>query len=156
MWLWCRLAAAALIGHVAWEVPYAAGAALKRKKKKCDKDNTSSIMVFEGCSLSKFLKQESNKYLLNYKLTALAQFTQRKIQMTYSFLGTRIPEKWGWHHALQRRRAAFPTHPTPPCQHVMGATGEALTVALQAAISPSPTPANLRQINHHPELLGHS
>ena len=34
MWLWHRLAAAALIGPLAWELPYAAGADLKKKKKK--------------------------------------------------------------------------------------------------------------------------
>ena len=34
LWLWCRLAALALIRPLAWEPPYAAGAALKRKKKK--------------------------------------------------------------------------------------------------------------------------
>ena len=31
---WLRLVAAALIKPLAWEVPYAKGAALKRKKKK--------------------------------------------------------------------------------------------------------------------------
>ena len=38
LWLWCRLAAVALIRPLAWEPPYAAGAALKRKKiiRKCD------------------------------------------------------------------------------------------------------------------------
>ena len=30
LWLWCRLAAAALIRLLAWELPYATGAALKR------------------------------------------------------------------------------------------------------------------------------
>ena len=37
LWLWCRLAATAPIGPLAWEPPYAAGAALekaKRQKKK--------------------------------------------------------------------------------------------------------------------------
>jgi len=33
-WLWCRLAAAALIRPLARELPYAGGEALKRKKKK--------------------------------------------------------------------------------------------------------------------------
>ena len=33
-WLWCRPAAAAPIQHLAWEPPYAVGAALKSKKKK--------------------------------------------------------------------------------------------------------------------------
>ena len=31
--LWCRLVAAALIGPLAWEPPYAVGVTLKRKKK---------------------------------------------------------------------------------------------------------------------------
>ena len=34
LWLWCRLAVAALIGCLAWELPYVAGAALKKMKKK--------------------------------------------------------------------------------------------------------------------------
>ena len=33
LWLWCRLAAAAPIQPLAWELPYAEGVALKRKKK---------------------------------------------------------------------------------------------------------------------------
>ena len=34
LWLWSRLVAAALIGPLAWEPPYVADMALKRKKKK--------------------------------------------------------------------------------------------------------------------------
>ena len=37
LWLWHRLAAAALIGPLAWEPPYAVGVALKRLKKKIEK-----------------------------------------------------------------------------------------------------------------------
>ena len=33
-WLWCRLAAAAPIGPLDWEPPYAVGVALERLKKK--------------------------------------------------------------------------------------------------------------------------
>ena len=33
LWLWCRPAAVALTGPLAWEPPYAMGVALKRKKK---------------------------------------------------------------------------------------------------------------------------
>ena len=33
LWLWCRLAAAAPIHTLAWDLPYAPGTALKRKKK---------------------------------------------------------------------------------------------------------------------------
>ena len=34
LWLWCRLAAVALIQPLAWELPYAVGVALRRPKKK--------------------------------------------------------------------------------------------------------------------------
>ena len=34
LWLWCRPAAAAPIQHLFWELPYAAGGAIKKKKKK--------------------------------------------------------------------------------------------------------------------------
>ena len=34
LWLWCRLAAAALIGPLAQELPYPEGVALKRQKKE--------------------------------------------------------------------------------------------------------------------------
>ena len=33
LWLWCRPAAAAPIQPLAWEIPYAAGEALKKNKK---------------------------------------------------------------------------------------------------------------------------
>ena len=33
LWLWCRPAAAALALPLAWELPYAAGAALEKTKK---------------------------------------------------------------------------------------------------------------------------
>ena len=34
LWLWCRPMVTALIQPLAWELPYAAGVALKRPKKK--------------------------------------------------------------------------------------------------------------------------
>ena len=34
LWLWCRLAAAALIPLLTWKLPYAANVALKSKKRK--------------------------------------------------------------------------------------------------------------------------
>ena len=37
LWLWCRPAAVALTGPLAWEPPYAAGAALKSKNKQANK-----------------------------------------------------------------------------------------------------------------------
>ena len=44
LWLRCRLAATALIRPLAWEPPYAAGTALKRKKeKKSEKENKGQV-----------------------------------------------------------------------------------------------------------------
>ena len=43
LWLWHRLAAAALIQSLAWELPYAMGAALKRQKT--NKQNPNSVVV---------------------------------------------------------------------------------------------------------------
>ena len=37
LWLWCRSAAAALIQPLAWDPPYAIGAALKSQKAKQNK-----------------------------------------------------------------------------------------------------------------------
>ena len=37
LWLWCRLAAIALMRPLAWGPPYALGATLKRQKKKTKK-----------------------------------------------------------------------------------------------------------------------
>ena len=39
MWLWCRLAGAALIRPLAWEPPYATGKALKIKQKNQKKNS---------------------------------------------------------------------------------------------------------------------
>ena len=39
--LWCRPAATALIRPLAWDTPYAVGAALKDKKEKKEKKNTA-------------------------------------------------------------------------------------------------------------------
>ena len=44
--LWCRLAAVALIRLLAWESPYASGAALKSKKRK--KKSSSDSKLMEG------------------------------------------------------------------------------------------------------------
>ena len=52
LWLWYRLAATALIGPVAWQPPYAEGAALKRKKKKKKKDVRTSGRSFPGSAVN--------------------------------------------------------------------------------------------------------
>ena len=44
LWLWCRPAAVAPIGPLAWEPLYAMGAALKMQKKKEKKEKKSSFI----------------------------------------------------------------------------------------------------------------
>ena len=46
LWLWYRLEAAALIGCLAWELPYAVGMALKRQKQK-HKQTTKKIAFLQ-------------------------------------------------------------------------------------------------------------
>ena len=43
LWLWCRLVAVAPIRPLAWEPPYAAGAALKRQKTKTKTKNSTFL-----------------------------------------------------------------------------------------------------------------
>ena len=43
LWLWCRLAATALIGPLAWEPPYAMGVALKKNPKRQEKRKKKNI-----------------------------------------------------------------------------------------------------------------
>ena len=45
LWLWHRLAAVVLIRPLVWELPYAAGAALKGKKKNKTLPNWGSIQI---------------------------------------------------------------------------------------------------------------
>ena len=40
LWLWCRLAAVALIRPLTWELPHTSGMGLKKKKKEV-RDSTS-------------------------------------------------------------------------------------------------------------------
>ena len=49
LWLWCRPAAVALILPVAWELPYATDTALKSKKSKTDKQNTTPFAQEFSC-----------------------------------------------------------------------------------------------------------
>ena len=43
LWLWCRLAAVAPTGALAWELPYALGVALKSKKQTRTKTKTKKL-----------------------------------------------------------------------------------------------------------------
>ena len=45
LWLWCRLVATALIKPLAWEPPYAAGAALEKAKRQKQKQKQKTQIV---------------------------------------------------------------------------------------------------------------
>ena len=63
IWLWCRLAAGALIGPLAWKPPYAMGEALKKKKKF---HQTVHFMHFAVWKLYLKNNQKSSaEYLIN-------------------------------------------------------------------------------------------
>ena len=47
LWLWCRPVATAPIGPLAWEPPYASGAALKGQKDKETKDIIIYFCILE-------------------------------------------------------------------------------------------------------------
>ena len=51
LWLWCRLPATALIQPLAWETPYAVGAALKRQKKIKTKQTKTTTLQIEKLKL---------------------------------------------------------------------------------------------------------
>ena len=45
LWLWCRLAATAVIRPLPWEPPYAMGVALKGQKDKKKKNVSLNILI---------------------------------------------------------------------------------------------------------------
>ena len=58
LWLWHRLAATAPIRPLAWEPPYAEGAALEKTKRKKKRKNVYMDFRFEG--------QPNNKFKMAY------------------------------------------------------------------------------------------
>ena len=53
LWLWCRLAAAAPIKPLVWELPYATSVVLKKKfNKVCAKKENANDVKVSGNSLS--------------------------------------------------------------------------------------------------------
>ena len=76
LWLWCRLAATAPIGPRAWEPPCAAGAALKKPKKKKD-----AVHIYNGLSLS-YKKNEIMPFSATWmqlEILILSEVSERQI-----------------------------------------------------------------------------
>jgi len=55
LWLWCRPAAVALMGPLAWEPPYAAGAGLKSRRKT--KPNQNKKQIRQLCNPTSYLQE---------------------------------------------------------------------------------------------------
>ena len=51
LWLLCRLVAAALIGPLVWELPYAAGVALEKRQKDKTKTKTKKCVCCVGAPI---------------------------------------------------------------------------------------------------------
>ena len=60
LWLWCKLAATALIRLLVWELPHAMSAALKRKKKKHPGENNLLQMTEENIGNMKYVMTTKN------------------------------------------------------------------------------------------------
>ena len=61
LWLWCRLVATALIQPLAQELPYAVGAALKKKKKNGE--------AMRSCCIAQvIIAIILEKHIMEYKL----------------------------------------------------------------------------------------
>ena len=58
LWLWCRQVATAPIRPLAWEPPYATGAALKSQKTKKKKKKKERKKLVEGCCSRSLEAQE--------------------------------------------------------------------------------------------------
>ena len=74
LWLWCRLAAAALIRPLAWELPYALGVALKRKNKKPKTKNNQNKTKNQNMDLLMRLK------FYGYSLTRFKTYSRGRSQ----------------------------------------------------------------------------
>ena len=87
LWLWCRLAATALIGPLAWKLSYAVGVALKRqkdKKKKKKKVCEPKYQIMMKNSNAKKVNQ-INKY--NQTLNPHEKINTQSLTKTLIYLG---------------------------------------------------------------------
>ena len=77
LWLWCRLAAAALIQPLVWELPYAVGVALKNKNKKSIYRNTYILYFLSYSRIGTILNQLYFLRNYNYRKRKLVKYTEK-------------------------------------------------------------------------------
>ena len=108
LWLSCRLAAADPIGPLAWELPYAAGAALKRKKSK-DKPTTLSFSIKEQSFSSQVFFIFWGPRLWHMEFPRLGVQSELQVQAYATAVATWDPSCiFNLHHGLPQRRILEP------------------------------------------------
>ena len=110
LWLWCRLAAAAPVQPLVWELPYALGAALKKKKSTGNFFFSHRLQSTVEC-----LNIKNQKYLLTpLRPRACAQWSQaaepeRALAHNWDHLDPHPPFLPGatWHHRAAARESLW-------------------------------------------------
>ena len=69
LWLWCRLAAAALTGPLAWELPYVSGTDLKNYKQSNKQKESTGVPV-----VAQWLTNPTRNHEVAGSVPALAQW----------------------------------------------------------------------------------
>ena len=87
LWLWCRLAAAALIRPLAWEAPRAVGVALEKKKKK---DKMLAFLNLFSQLNAILTKISENYYDDNDNLILKSIWRGRRFRITNSILKNKV------------------------------------------------------------------
>ena len=85
LWLWCRLAAAAQIQPVAWELPRAVGVALKKKKKdrkKNDQKIWTDTSPMKSCSSPFVITKLQSKTTMRYLYIPTRMVKSKKLSIT--------------------------------------------------------------------------
>ena len=89
LWLWCSLAATALIQPLAWKLPYAAGATLKQNKTKQNKETKKKkkkYVFHDAISSTKNLVASDCDYVKFSSICWLSRPVQRRLMMDESTL----------------------------------------------------------------------
>ena len=101
LWLWCRPAATAPIRPLAWEPPYAAATALKKKRKK-EKGRQTTVNNYTP-GLSHEERENLSRPITRKKTESLIKHLKNTYESSDS--------------SKTQKRKHFQTHPTRPVLH---------------------------------------
>ena len=83
LWLWCRLAAVAPIRALAWQLPCAAGAALKKQRRKKEIEFLIVYINATACNACKRTKS------LKQSIICHSQFSLSSSQTSFPLVGSK-------------------------------------------------------------------